>query len=90
MSKTPTSAAQAERQAEQLRQQLAGTIEQLRDNLRPRRLAREALDTTRTHTPDWLLRAVDFVQSPMGIALIGTAAASVATTVYSRRQRRWS
>ena len=78
-----TSAAAAERRADQLRGELAGTIEQLKDNLRPARLAGEALATTRAHTPDWLVESLAVVRSPSGLALVFGAPAAVA----SRRTR---
>ena len=83
-----TSAAAAERQADKLRGELAGTIEQLKDNLRPSQLAGEALATTRAHTPDWLVNSLAFVRSPSGLALVCAASAAVASTVATRRPRR--
>ena len=83
-----TSAAAAERQADRLRGELAGTIEQLKDNLRPAQLAGEALATTRAHTPDWVVNSLAFVRSPSGLALVCAASAAVASTVANRRPRR--
>ncbi len=83
-----TSAAAAERRADELRGELAGTIEQLKDNLRPFQLAGEAFATTRAHTPDWLAQSIAFVRSPSGLALVFAATAAVASTVATRRPRR--
>jgi hypothetical protein len=80
------SAAEAERQANQLREDLTATLDQLRGNLKPSRLAKEALATTRSHTPDWLADTLTFVKSPSGLALV--AAATAAVTVTLRRGRR--
>ena len=80
------SAAEAEHQANQLREDLTATLDQLRDNLTPSRLAREALATTRSHTPDWLAGSLTFVKSPSGLALL--MAATAAVTVTMRRGRR--
>ena len=87
MSDSITSAAEAERRANKLRGDLAGTIEQLKDNLRPAQLASEALATTRAHTPDWLAHSLAFVRSPSGLALVCAATAAVASTVMTRRPR---
>ena len=88
MTGAPTSAADAERQAEKLRQELGTTIDQLKDNLRPSSLAHEAYQTTRAHTPDWLVQYWQFAQSPAGLALIGAASASVVGTLVARRRLR--
>ncbi len=88
MSDAITSATEAERRADKLRGDLAGTIEQLKDNLRPAQLASEALATTRAHTPDWLTHSLAFVRSPSGVALVCATAAAVASTVMTRRPRR--
>ena len=88
MSDAINSAAEAERRADKLRGDLAGTIEQLKDNLRPAQLASEALATTRAHTPDWLAQSLAFVRSPSGLALVCAATAAVASTVLTRRPRR--
>ena len=88
MSDAINSAVEAERRADKLRGDLAGTIEQLKDNLRPAQLAGEALATTRAHTPDWLAHSLAFVRSPSGLALVCAATAAVASTVMTRRPRR--
>ena len=72
---SPTSASQAERQAEQLRQDLAATLDLIADNLAPSRLASEAMAAARDNTPDWLKRYWAFAQSPTGLAIIGGVAA---------------
>ena len=87
MSDSVSTAAEAEHQAEAARQELTGTLDQLRDNLRPSRLAGEALAATRARTPDWLLRYWAFASSPAGLGLVGAAAASISLTVLKRRQR---
>jgi anti-sigma factor RsiW len=82
-----TSAAEAERHADQLRRELAGTLDDIVDNLAPRRLASEAVAAARERTPEWLKRYWAFAQSPAGLAIIGGAAAvglagSLAATRY--------
>ena len=88
MTEAPTSAAEAERQAEKIRNDLGATIEQLKNNLRPTSLAQEAYLTTRARTPDWLARYWAFAQSPAGLALIGAAMASAAGAAVARRRLR--
>ena len=88
MSDAITSAADAERRADKLRGDLAGTIERLKDNLRPAQLAGEALASTRAHTPDWLAHTIAFVRSPSGLALVCAATAAVASTLMTRPRRR--
>lgn len=88
MTGAPSSAAEAEREAEKIRQDLGATIDQLKTNLRPSSLAHEAYQTTRAHTPDWLVRYWAFAQSPAGLALIGAAMASAAGAAVARRRLR--
>ncbi len=88
MNDSVTTAAQAERRADKLRGDLAGTIEQLRDNLKPSHLATEALASTRAHTPEWIVTSLAFARSPSGLALICAATAAVASTMATRRPRR--
>ena len=84
-----TSASEAERQAERLRQDLAGTLDQIVDNLLPANLAAEAIAVTRAHTPDWLKRYWDFARSPAGLAVIGGAVAvGLAGTLTARHVPR--
>ncbi len=87
MSDHPTSAAAAERQAETLRQELAETLDQLKDNLHPSHLAQEVAATTREHTPDWLLQYWSLARSPMGLAVIGVTAGFATGLVAKRRAR---
>lgn len=87
MNDTPTSAAQAEGQADMIREELAVTLDQLKENLRPKQLANEALATTRAHTPEWLPRYWAMAQSPVGMAVISAAALSLAGALVTRRRR---
>lgn len=81
-----TSASDAERQAERLRKDLAGTLDQIVDNLTPANLAAEAIAVTRAHSPDWLRRYWTFACSPAGLAVIGGAVAvGLAGTLTVRR-----
>ncbi len=89
MSGSPTSAAEAEAQAERIRKELAGTIDQLKTNLLPRQLASEALETARDHTPDWLLRYWALARSPVGMAIIGAASVGLVGGIVTKRQGRW-
>lgn len=87
MSATYSSAAEAERHADKAREDLAQTLEKLKGNLTPRRLAGEAVMATRARTPDWLARALDTARSPAGLGLIGATAASVVVTLLRQRRR---
>ena len=73
MSDHPTSAAEAERQADAIRHELAETLDQLKDNLQPSHLASEVAARTREHTPDWLIQYWALARSPIGISVIGIA-----------------
>lgn len=82
-----SSASDAERQVERLRKELAGTLDQIVGNLAPSRLASEAAAAARDNAPDWLKRYWAFAQSPLGLAIIGGAAAvGVAGTVAARHR----
>ena len=83
------SAADAEKQADALRAALGDTLDQLKDNLKPSHLAREAMISTRARAPDWLVRYWGVAQSPIGLAVIGAATVSLAGAVVSRRRRRY-
>ena len=89
MSGSPSSAAEAERHADKIRKDLAGTIDQLKTNLQPRQLAGEALGSAREHTPDWLLRYWALARSPIGLAIIGAAGVSIVGGIVTKRQGRW-
>lgn len=88
MSKSPSTAAEAERHAETVREELSSTLDQLKDNLAPSHLANEALAATKARTPDWLLNYWSFASSPAGLGLIGATAASITLTVVRGRERR--
>ncbi len=98
MTETYGSAAEAERNADEARENLANTLGQLKDNLTPRRLAGEAmakprrmasdaLAATRERTPDWVGRFWESARSPAGLGLIGATAASIAITVIQQQRR---
>ncbi len=99
MTETFSSAADAERHADEARENLARTLGQLKENLTPRRLASEAmakprriasgaLAATRERTPDWVGRFWESARSPAGLGLIGATAASIAVTVVQQQRRR--
>ena len=88
MTESFSSAAEAERHADEARENLAKTLGQLKENLTPRRLAGEAMAATREHTPDWVGRFWDSARSPAGLGLIGATAASIAVTVIQQQRRR--
>lgn len=99
MTESFTSAADAERHADEARENLARTLEQLKGNLTPRRLASEAMAkprrlasdamaATRERTPDWVGRFWESARSPAGLGLIGATAASIAVTIMQQRRRR--
>ena len=99
MTESYTSAADAERHADQARENLARTLGQLKGNLTPRRLASEAMAkprrlasdaiaVTREHTPDWVGRFWASARSPAGLGLIGATAASIAVTIIQQQRRR--
>ena len=87
MSKAITTAAEAEREADQLRRDLSGTLDLLLDNLAPHRLAAEAASAARARTPDWLVDYWALARSPVGLGIVGATAASVALGLVARR--RW-
>lgn len=86
MTVTYSSAAEAEQHANKAREDLARTLDRLKGNLTPRRLAGEAVMATRARTPAWASRALETARSPAGLGLIGATAASVVVTLL--RQRR--
>ena len=99
MSKSYISTAEAERHADEARENLAKTLGQLKENLTPRRLAGEAMAkprrmvgeavaATRENTPDWIGRFWASARSPAGLGLIGATAASIAVTVFQQQRRR--
>ena len=88
MTKPFSTAAEAENHAETARQELTATLDRLKGNLTPSRLAGEALAATRARTPAWLLRYWEFAASPAGLGLVGATAASISLTVIRRRNRR--
>lgn len=88
MTKTPSTAAEAETHADKIREDLGATLDQLKENLTPTHLANEALAATKARTPDWLLNYWSFASSPAGLGLIGATAASISVTVMKGRERR--
>ncbi len=93
------SAAEAERHADEARENLTQTLGQLKENLtprrlahaamaKPRRLAGEAVAATRERTPDWVGRFWTSARSPAGLGLIGATAASIAVTLLQKQRRR--
>ncbi len=81
MTQSYSTPAEAERHADMAREDLARTIDLLKDNLTPRRLAGEAMAATRANTPDWVGRFWATASSPAGLSLIGVTAASIAVTM---------
>lgn len=99
MTESYASAAEAERHADEARENLAKTLGQLKENLtprrlayeamaEPRRLANEAVAATRERTPDWVGRFWASARSPAGLGLVGATAASIAVTVIQKQRRR--
>ena len=88
MSSSISTAAEAEKHADKARQDLTATLDKLKGNLKPSRLAGEAAAATRARSPDWLVRYWDFAASPTGLGLIGATAASISLTLLKRRQHR--
>ena len=100
MTESYASAADAERHADEARENLTRTLGQLKENLTPRRLAGEAMATprrlaseavaaTRERAPDLVGRFWNSARSPAGLGLIGATAASIAVTVFQKKRRRW-
>ena len=88
MSSPISTAAEAEKHADKAREELTATLDLLKSNLKPSRLAGEAVAATRARSPDWLVRYWDFAASPAGLGLIGATAASISLTMLKRRQHR--
>ena len=99
MTESYASAAEAERHADEARENLAKTLGQLKENLtpqrlaheamaKPRRLAADAVAATRERTPDWVGRFWASARSPAGLGLIGATAASIAVTAVQKQRRR--
>lgn len=86
MSALPSAAA-AEKKADDLRAALGETIGQLKSNLKPTRLGREAMVSTREHVPDWLVRYWDVARGPIGLTLIGLASGGLAGRLVAHRRR---
>lgn len=98
MTQSYASAADAERHANEARENLSQTLGELKENLTPRRLAGEAMAkprriandavaATREHTPDWVGRMWETARSPAGLSLLGATAASIVVTVVQQRRR---
>jgi hypothetical protein len=83
-----TTSSEAERQADQLRHELAGTLDAIATNLAPSNLASEALEAARSHTPDWLKRYWAFAASPAGLATVTATIGLGLASAYSFRRRR--
>ncbi len=84
---TFTSAAEAERHADKARADLAKTLDRLKGNLTPRRLAGEAVGAARARTPDWAVQAWTTACSPAGLSLIGLTAVGVVVALIRQRDR---
>lgn len=84
-----TSASDAERQADRLRRDLAGTLDQIATNLTPSNLAGEAAFAIERRLPPWARPYWAFIQTPGGMATLGTIVAlGVVGSVAARRRRR--
>lgn len=84
-----TSASDAERQADRLRRDLAGTLDQIATNLTPSNLAGEAASAIERRLPPWARPYWAFLQTPGGLATVGTIVAlGVVGSVAARRRRR--
>lgn len=85
MSDVPTSAVEAERRADAVRQDFARTIDQLGEKLRPARIKQDAFAAVHDRTPTWLISYWRFARSPSGLALACAIGASVASTMFARQ-----
>lgn len=84
-----TSASAAERQADRLRRDLAGTLDQIAVNLTPSNLASEASAAIERRLPPWARPYWAFLQTPGGMATVGTVVAlGIVGSVAARRRRR--
>jgi hypothetical protein len=72
----PRDPAQIQREIEATRTQLAGTLDTLAERVSPKRLATQARE-----------RAVEFFQTPAGMAVVGSVTLLVALAI-ARRARR--
>ena len=93
MSKPMNSASAAEVEVEQARAALAQTLDQLKDNLRPKQLLVEVMARPRTKVAGWLVTYGRFAShSPVAGLIIGAAALALTTSVVrgsgKRRARR--
>ncbi len=68
---------QIQREIEATRTQLAGTLDELAERVSPKRLAGQARD-----------RAVEFFQTPAGMAVVGGVTLLIALGVARRARRR--
>lgn len=88
---SPRSASEAEQAADRLRGELADTLDQLVDNLMPNHLVAEAGRAVAARTPPWLEDYWRLARGPVGLGIVGAAAASLAlgaVGVATRRRRR--
>ena len=85
---SPNSASEAERAADRLRGELAKTLDQLVDNLVPNKLVAEAGRAVAARTPPWLEDYWRLARGPVGLGIVGAAAASLALGTFGIVVRR--
>ena len=85
------SASEAEQAADRLRGELAATLDNLVGNLMPDKLVAEAGRAVASRTPPWLEDYWRLARGPVGLGIVGAAAASLAVGAAGmvvRRRRR--
>jgi ElaB/YqjD/DUF883 family membrane-anchored ribosome-binding protein len=89
MSDHADTAASAEAEVEQARAELAATLDQLKDNLRPKHLLVEVMARPRDRVSQWLKTYGRFAKhSPVAGVIIGAAALALTGSLVRRPPRR--
>ncbi len=89
MSGPSDTAASAETEVEQARAALASTLDQLKDNLRPRQLMVEVMARPRVKVARWLVTYGRFAKhSPVAGMIISAAALALTTSLVRGEGRR--